>query len=72
MTQMNLSAEQKQTHRHVEQTSGCQGGGGGNGMDWEFGVGRCRLLHLEGIGNEVLYIKGSLHLLYPTTCDRTW
>ena len=30
---MNLSAEQKQTHRHVEQTSGCQGGGGGNGMD---------------------------------------
>jgi len=21
--------------------------GGGSGMDWEFGVGRCKLLHLE-------------------------
>ena len=28
MTQMNLSTKQKQTHRHREQTSGCQGGGG--------------------------------------------
>ena len=25
---MNLSAKQKQTHRHREQTCGCQGGGG--------------------------------------------
>ena len=23
-------------------------------MDWEFGVGRCKLLHLEWISNEVL------------------
>ena len=27
MTQMNLSANQKQTHRHRKQTCGCQGGG---------------------------------------------
>ena len=27
MTQMNLSTKQKQTHRHKEQTCGCQGGG---------------------------------------------
>ena len=27
MTQMNLSTKQKQTHRHREQTSGCQVGG---------------------------------------------
>ena len=27
---------------------------GGNGMDWEFGVSRCKLLHLEWISNEVL------------------
>ena len=27
MTQMNLSRKQKQTHRHREQTCGCQGGG---------------------------------------------
>ena len=32
MTQMNLSTQQKQTHRHREQTCGCQGGGG-----WEEG-----------------------------------
>ena len=27
MTQMNLSTKQKQTHRHKEQTGGCQVGG---------------------------------------------
>ena len=27
MTQVNLSTKQKQTHRHREQTCGCQGGG---------------------------------------------
>ena len=27
---------------------------GGGGMDWEFGVGRCKLLHLKWINNEVL------------------
>ena len=54
MAQMKLSTEQKKTHRHREQTCGCQGGGGGSGMDWEFGDSRCKLLHLEGISNEVL------------------
>ena len=29
MTQMNLSAKEKQSHRHREQTWGCQGGGKG-------------------------------------------
>ena len=28
--------------------------GGGSGMDWESGVSRCKLLHLEWISNEVL------------------
>ena len=54
---MNLSTQKKQTHGHGEQTYGCQGGG--NRMDWEFGV-RCKLLHLEWISNEVLlYITGN-------------
>ena len=26
----------------------------GNGMDWTFGVSRCKLLHLEWADNEVL------------------
>ena len=30
---MNLSTKQKQTHRHREQTYGCQGGGG-EGEGW--------------------------------------
>ena len=54
MAQMNLSTEQKQTHRHEEQIFGCQGEEGGSRMDWEFEVNRCKLLHLEGISNEVL------------------
>ena len=57
---MNMSTEQKQTHRHEEQSCGCQGRGGGNGMDWEFEVGRCKLLHLKWISNEVfLYSTGN-------------
>ena len=44
----------KETHGFGEHTYGCQGGGGGRGMDWEFGVDRCKLLHLEWTGNEVL------------------
>jgi len=44
---MNLSTKQKQTHRHREQTCGCQEGGEGSGMDGEFGVSRRKLLHVE-------------------------
>ena len=47
MAQMNLSTEKKQTHQLGEQTCDCQGGGWGSGMDCEFGVSRCKLLHLE-------------------------
>jgi len=51
---MNLSTKQKQTHRHGEQTCGCSGEGRESGVDWEFGVSICKLLHLECISNEVL------------------
>ena len=59
MTQMNLPLKQKQIHRCREETCGCQGGGGyGGGMDWEFGVSRCKLLlYIEGINNTVLLYK---------------
>ena len=57
---MNLFTEQKQTHGLGEQTHGCQGGGGGSGMDGS-GVSRCKLLHLEWISNEtLLYSTGTL------------
>ena len=54
MAQMSLSTEQKLTHRHGEQTCGCQGGGGRSARDLEFEVSRCKLLYLEWINNEVL------------------
>ena len=57
---MNLSTKQKHIHRHREETCGCQAGGGGRGMGWEFGVSRCKLLHLEWINNKALiYSTGS-------------
>ena len=56
MAQINQSTEKKQTHGLEKQTCGCQGGWGGgeSGMDWEFGISRCKLLHLEWISNEIL------------------
>ena len=42
-----------ETHRHREQTCGCQGGErGGRGMEWELGVSRYKLSCLEWISNE--------------------
>ena len=39
MAQMDLSTRQKQTHRHREQTCGCQGvGGGGEGKIGSLGL----------------------------------
>ena len=61
---MNLSTKQKQTHR--EQTCGCQEGGGeGRRMGWEFGVGRCTLLHLEWKNNKVLLYSTGNSIQYP-------
>ena len=50
-------SEKKQTHGCGEQTCGCQRGGGGSGMDGEFGVGRCKLLRLEWVSNEILLYR---------------
>ena len=54
MKQMNLSTEQKHTHRHGDRFVVAQEVGGGNRMNREFGFSRCKLLHLEWISNEVL------------------
>ena len=43
-----------QTHRHGEQICGCQEGKEGSEMDGEFGINRCKLLHLKWISNEML------------------
>ena len=62
---MNLSTREKQTHRHREETCGCQGGGGRGGMDWEFEVGRCKLLYLDWINHKVLMHSAGNYIQYP-------
>ena len=42
-----------------------KGEGGGRGMDWEFGVGRCKLLPLKWINNKVLVCSTVNSIQYP-------
>ena len=44
---------------HGEQTCSCPEEGAGSGLDWEFWVNICELLHLEWISNEILLYKGN-------------
>ena len=46
--------KKKKPHGHGKQTCACQGEGAGSGMDGEFGVRRCKLLHLEWTGHAIL------------------
>ena len=39
-----------------------KGEGGETGIDWEFGVSRCQLLHLQSISNEVLLYSTGNHI----------
>ena len=46
-------------------TCGCQGGGGRGGMDWEFGISRCKLLYRDWINNKVLLYSTGKYIQYP-------
>ena len=61
---MNLSMKQKQSHRHREQTCGCQGGCSGGGMDREFGISRGKLVYIEWINNKVLLYSTGNYIQY--------
>jgi len=50
----NKPFHRKETHGLGEETCGCQGGGGGSGIDGVLGVNRCKLLPLQWISNEIL------------------
>ena len=50
----DLSIKQKQVMDMEIRLVFSRGEGGEKGMDGEFGVGRCELLHLEWISNGVL------------------
>ena len=64
MTQMNSSMKEKPAHTHREQTCGCQVGSG-EGMDWEFGISRGKLLYIGGINNKVLLYSIGNYIQYP-------
>ena len=38
---------------------------GSTGMDWEFGIGRCKLLYLGWINNKVLLYNTDNYIQYP-------
>ena len=37
----------------------------GRGMHWDFGVGGCKLLHLEWVNNKVLMYSTGNYIHYP-------
>ena len=53
MAQMNLSTEKKVMDLENRLVVS-KGGGEWSVRDWEFGVNRCKLLHLEWISNDIL------------------
>lgn len=54
MTQVNLSAEQRQTPGRALPLSR---GGGRPGSDGEFGIGRCKLFHIGEINDKGLLCR---------------
>ena len=52
MAQMKLSTEKK--FMDLKSRLVVAKGWGVSGVDWESGVNRCKLLHLEWISNEIL------------------
>ena len=42
-----------------------KGEGGGGGIDWEFGVSRCKLLYIGWINNKVLLYSTGNYIQYP-------
>ena len=51
--------------RHGEKTCSCQGGWWWGGMDWEFGMSRCKLLYIGCINNMVLLYSTGNYIKYP-------
>ena len=64
MTQMNISTKQKQTDIENRCVVVKEEGRGG-GMDWEFGISRCKLLYTGYINNKVLQYSTGNYIQYP-------
>ena len=61
MSQMNIFPEEKLMGLENRLVV-AKGEGAGRGMDWEFGVSRCKLLYLEWISNGVLLYSTENHI----------
>ena len=42
-----------------------KGEGGRRGLDWEFGISRCKLVYIEWINNKVLLYSTGNYIQYP-------
>ena len=58
-TQVNLSIKHKQTHRHREQTCGCQAGMEEGQWIGSLGLSDTNYLHVERINKILLYSTGN-------------
>ena len=47
MAQVNLSTKQKRTHDIENRLMVAKGERGRKGMEWEFGISRCKLVYIE-------------------------
>ena len=56
MTQMNLPMKQKQIHRHRNRLVVAEGVEGEEGMNWESGISRGKLLYIVWINKRSKYI----------------
>ena len=63
MAQKNY-LENRNRLRDIENRFVVAKGEGGSGVDWEFGGGRCELLHFDWISNEVLLYSTGNYILY--------
>ena len=61
MTQMNLSTKRNRlTDTEIRLVVAK-----GEGMDWEFGISRCKQLYIEWIDNKVLLYSTGNYIQYP-------
>ena len=57
--------KQKQTHKHREETCGCQGEkGSGREMEWGFRINISNVLHIGWINNNVLLYSTGNYIQY--------
>ena len=68
---MNLSTEQNRLMDIENRRMVAKGEEERGGMDWEFGVSWCKLLHFEWISNEVPITRGDQGKLAPVL-GRMW